>query len=144
MAKMVIIGIDEMEKKLEGISKGLRAEAIPKMLNAGAEVLERKWKDQIQEKGHVRTGAMMEHVSRTAVKIEPDGASIEVYPMGTDSHRINNAQKAFILHYGRNPNRRGRKAIKGDKFVNAAEKAAKPEVDAAMQKALDEFIAGKE
>lgn len=144
MARLTTTGIELAEERLQQIEKSLRAEAIPKMLNAGADVLIRKWQDQIQGKGHVRTGEMLGHVEKTEVRIEPNGASIEVYPTGTDSHRVTNAQKAFILHYGRKPNKRGRKEIKGDKFVTQAEKAAKAEVDAAMQQALNEITAGKE
>ena len=81
-------------------------------------------------------------VGMTDVSIGTNGMEISVYPQGTDSHRITNAQKAYILHYGRNPTKKGTKAIKGDRFVTAAEKKAKPAVFAAMQAALNEYVSG--
>lgn len=143
MAKLTVKGIDELERKLQGIEKGLRGEAMQKMLYAGADVLIEAWGGSIQSHHHVRTGAMLGHVDKTGINIGKDGLEISVYPMGTDSHRITNAQKAYILHNGRQPTRKGTKGIKGDKFVTEAERKAKPQVYAAMQQALDEFIDGK-
>lgn len=143
MARMVNTGDAELETALGQLEQGLRGEAIPAMLNAGGEKLKEAWKTSITQHHHVRTGAMLEAVQITEPKIEPDGASVEVYPEGTDSHRVTNAQKAFILHYGRRPNGKGRKEIKGHKFVTQAEKTARPEVDAAMQAKLNEYVAGK-
>ena len=143
MAQIRNSGIDMVEEDLWMIMNGLRGKAIPAILNAGADVLIKGWKQQIGADHH-RTGAMENAVDKTAVRYGDDGASIEVYPMGTDNHRITNAQKAFILHYGRQPNNRGHKAIKGDKFVDKAEAAVLSEVEAAMLDAMDRFIAGKE
>jgi hypothetical protein len=105
-------------------------------------VLEDAWRGEIEAKHHV-TYAMRDGVSMTDVTSGKDGLEISVYPHGTDTHRITNAQKAYILHYGRNQTKKGTKAIKGDKFVTEAEKTAKPQVYDAMQKALNEYIAGK-
>lgn len=143
MPKLSTDGIEDLERKLQEIGQGLRGEAVARALKAGGEVLVRSWQNEIEAK-HPGTGTMKGAVAMTEIRYDGDGASIEVYPMGTDSHRITNAQKAYILHYGRNPNRRGKKAIKGDKFVSSAERAAKGEALAAMQAAFDEYIAGKE
>lgn len=143
MPKLSTDGIEDLENQLKRIETGLRGRAVQTALKAGGEVLVRAWQSEI-ETSHPGTATMRDSVQMTEVRAEADGASIEVYPMGTDKrHRINNAQKAYILHYGRNQNKRGRKAIKGDKFVNKAERAAKDEAIAAMQTALNDFIAGK-
>lgn len=142
MARLTVTGLDEMEAKLKRLEQGLRGEAEVKMLKAGAAVLEDAWRGEIEAKHHV-TYAMRDGVSMTDVTAGKDGLEISVYPQGTDSHRITNAQKAYILHYGRNPTHKGTKAIKGDKFVTAAEKKAKPAVFAAMQAVLDEYVSGK-
>lgn len=144
MAKLTVKGFEELESRLQAIEKGLKGEAEDKMLRAGAKVLIEGWQESIESHGHRVTGAMAGSVGMTDIRRTPDGASIEVYPQGTDSHRINNAQKAYILHYGRNPTKKGTKGIKGDKFVTDAEKRSKERIHAAMQQALDEFIAGKE
>ena len=141
MARLTVTGIDELEARLKKLEQGLRGVAEVKMLKAGAAVLEDAWRGEIREK-HRLTGAMEGGVSMTDVTSDNDGLEISVYPMGTDSHRITNAQKAYILHYGRNPTKKGTKAIKGDRFVTAAEKKAKPAVFAAMQAALNEYVSG--
>ena len=141
MARLTVTGIDELEARLKKLEQGLRGVAEVKMLKAGAAVLEDAWRGEIREK-HRLTGAMEGGVSMTDVTSGNDGLEISVYPMGTDSHRITNAQKAYILHYGRNPTKKGTKAIKGDRFVTAAEKKAKPAVFAAIQAALNEYVSG--
>ena len=141
MARLTVTGIDELEARLKKLEQGLRGVAEVKMLKAGAAVLEDAWRGEIREK-HRLTGAMEGGVSMTDVTSGNNGLEISVYPMGTDSHRITNAQKAYILHYGRNPTKKGTKAIKGDRFVTAAEKKAKPAVFAAMQAALNEYVSG--
>lgn len=142
MARLSVNGIDELEARLKSLEAGLRGEAEVKMLKAGAQVLVDAWTGTIAEKHH-RTGAMEGSVGMTDVSIGTNGMEISVYPQGTDSHRITNAQKAYILHHGRQPTHKGTKEIKGDKFVTEAEKKAKPAVYAAMQAALNEYIAGK-
>ena len=144
MARLSTDGLDDFENQIRKIEAGLRGEAITAMLTAGGEVLKRSWEDKIGEYHHVRTGAMQQSVGITPVRYDGDGAYVEVYPMGTDSHRVTNAQKAFILHHGRSPKRIGTKGIKGDKFVTKAERDATAAANAAMQQKLNEYIAGKE
>ena len=139
MARLKVTGLDELENKLKAIEKGLRGEAMQNMLYAGAEVLINAWKGEIQNKHHIRSGEMLQNVDKTGINVGKDGLEISVYPQGTDSHRVTNAQKAYILHYGR----QGKAKIKGDRFVTDAEKTAKPQVYAAMQNALNEYISGK-
>lgn len=143
MAKLTVKGIDELEARLQALEKGLRSGAEVQMLQAGAAVLEEAWKGEIANRHH-RTGEMERNIGRTEIQSGKDGLEISVYPMGTDSHRITNAQKAYILHHGRQPTKKGTKGIKGDRFVTAAEKAAKPRVYEAMQKALNDYVSGKE
>ena len=144
MAKITSDGIELLENELKEIEKGLRGECMTAMLNAGADVLVETWRQSIQSHGHVRTGAMYQAVGKTGILSTKDGMSIEVYPQGTDSHRITNAQKAFILNSGRQPNKRGKKGIKGDHFVTDAENAARDKVTAAMQAVLDRYVSGKD
>ena len=145
MAKFLVDeAVSLMEEKLVRLERDLKRRCIYDMMNAGADVLIESWKNVIQEKRHVRSEAMYRSVAKTDVMEEVDGASIEVYPMGTDKHRINNAQKAFILHYGREAKKNGRKGIKGDKFVNTAEKRSKERVAAVMQEVLNRYISGKD
>ena len=143
MARLKVTGLDELENKLKAIEKGLRGEAMQNMLYAGADVLINAWKGSIQQKHHYRSHAMEDNVDKTSIHTAKDGLEISVYPMGTDSHRISNAQKAYILNYGRHAHKKGKEKIEGDKFVTDAEKTAKPQIYAAMQNALNEYISGK-
>lgn len=140
MAKITNDGIKLLENELKEIKKGLRGECMTVMLNAGADVLIENWRQSIQSHGHVKTGAMYQAVGKTEIQSTGDGMSIAVYPQGTDSHRVNNAQKAYILHYGRE----GKRKIKGDKFVTDAETATQQKVDAVMQAVMDQYISGKD
>lgn len=142
MARLTVTGLDELEARLKKLDAGLRGEAEVKMLQAGADVLVGAWVGEIALKHHGH-GVLEGSVGKSDIRVGSNGLEISVSPQGTDAHRITNAQKAYILHYGRNPTKKGTKAIKGDKFVTEAEKTAKPQVYAAMQKALDEYIAGK-
>ena len=141
MAKLTVTGIDELEAKLKKLEQGLRGIAETRMLKAGAQVLVDAWRGEIEARHHV-TYAMRDSVGMTEVKAGKDVLEISVYPMGTDSHRITNAQKAYILHYGRKPTNKGTKGIEGDKFVTAAERQAKPKVFEAMQQVLNEYVSG--
>lgn len=143
MANLRTSGIDLVERDLDRIARDLHGKAIPAILNAGADELIKAWKDEIGARHH-KTGEMERAVGKTDVRYDSKGASIEVYPMGTDSHRVTNAQKAFILHHGRKPTSKGTKKIEGDKFATAAEKKAKEAVIAAMRAKMNEFISGKE
>lgn len=139
MARLTNTGIEIVERDLAKIEKGLRGEAIPAILNAGADVLVKSWKEEITNR-HRKTSQrnmMRDAVAKTEIRFDGDGASIEVYPQGTDTeHRITNAAKAFILHHGRE----GKRKIKGDKFVTAAENSKAAEVSAAMKAALDKYV----
>lgn len=140
MAKITSSGIELLEDELEAMHGETLTRCMRDMLNAGADVLVENWRQSIQAHGHVKTGAMLNAVGKTDIQVDPDGMSISVYPQGTDSHRVTNAQKAFILHYGR----KGKKEIKGDKFVTEAEKAAQRKVEEAMQAVMDRYISGKD
>ena len=143
MAKLTVSGFDELENRLKAIEKGLRGEAMQNMLYAGADVMINAWRGSIEGHHHIRSSQMLNSVGKTGVNVGRDGLEISVYPMGTDSHRVNNAQKAYILHYGRQPTKKGTEDTKADRFGTEAERAAKPQGCEAMQRALNEYIAGK-
>lgn len=143
MGKLSTTGIDDFAERFKRIEQGLKSEALTSILNAGGEVLKKSWENKIREKHHIRTGAMINSITITAPKVEGYTAYIEVYPTGTDRHRINNAQKAFILDKGRKPRKNGKGKIQGDHFVRDAERSVKQQALDAMQAKLDEYIAGK-
>lgn len=143
MGKFSTTGIDDFAERFKRIEQGLKKEALTNILNAGGEIVKKSWEEQITLKNHIRSHAMIDNLKITQPVVEGYTAYVEIYPHGTDKHRINNAQKAYILNAGRRENAKGKGAITGDNFVRDAERKAKrPAIDA-MQKALDEYIDGK-
>lgn len=145
MAKLHLEGITEIEKQLTELQKDFANDISSRVLKAGAWELVNGWKKTIRDNHHVsrKDKEHMVDVVDWEISIKPDGSSATVYPRGTDSHRITHAQKAFILHYGRKPTKKGTKGITGDKFVTKAEKEATPKIVEAMQRALDRAVAEK-
>lgn len=139
MARLEIDAADDFAKEVRTLARDLREKAIADMLNAGADVLVNLWQDKIEAKYHVVTGDMLDSVSKTKPILGATSASIEVYPMGTDSHRVKNATKAFVLHYGRG----GKAKITGDHFVDEIDAEAEAKCAAAMQAVLDRYTSGK-
>lgn len=145
MAKLYLEGITEIEAQLMSLQKDIGGDISKRVLQAGAWELVNGWKKTIRDNHHV-SRLDKEHMV-DAVEwetfIRPEGSYATVYPRGTDSHRITHAQKAFILHYGRRPTKKGTKGITGDKFVRKAEKESAPKIMDAMQRALDRAVAEK-
>lgn len=125
-------GLDEVYREMqqEGETVG---ETAKKMLEAGGKECVKAWKIAIGMHGHSgegisgrATGDMINSVGIKFKKIKMNGMRIaEIYPLGKDRHGVRNAEKAFILHYGRSN-------MKGDRFVDDAERIAEEEAVPAM------------
>ena len=125
MARMEFSGTEEMMDALFAESEKLEKRAT-EMLGKAGEVVVKAWQDAIEEHGHVDTGAMRDSVRASKIKKNGDAYTSSIYPHGRDSHRVGNAEKAFILHYGTSK-------IKGDHFVDDAEERAEEAAEAAME-----------
>lgn len=114
------------------------------MLHAGVDTAKKLWKDVITERGHVDTGDMRDSVGAAFISYR-NGAA-EVYPLGrstTPSKRhggggkkrksVRNAEKAFILHYGRSN-------LLGDLFVDEIEDRILDKGYDAMAEAFEKFL----
>lgn len=126
MARMNWSGLDGVMRKLTQMEK-TAGPLTEKMLDAGAEVIAQSWKDAISSAGLIDSGAMQKSVK---AKKKSDG-SREIYPQGTDSRVVRNAEKAFIQHYGSS-------RIKATGFVDRAEAEAEGPAVEAMQRIWDE------
>jgi hypothetical protein len=82
------------------------------------------------KRGYIDTGDMLASVARADKS--PKGTA-EIYPQGTDSKGVRNAEKAFILHYGTS-------SVQGSRFVDDIEDKAAPEIYVAMGNVMDEYI----
>lgn len=150
MGKMQTEGIDKLIHDMENAGDG-SGELAEDMLDAGAEVVVQEWKDGIEEAGHVDTGAMRDSVKATGPKNKLERV---IYPTGTDKKGVRNAEKAFVLNYGRSkgstrlakkdPRRKNtkgqRSSFLGDRFVDKIEEKAAASSQLAMQHVLDEYL----
>lgn len=125
MATMKWTGLDDVFKEMQQAEETV-GEIADKMLEAGGQECVKAWREAIRSHGHSgrgisgrATGEMMEAVGVKFVKKQGKRCA-EIYPLGKDSNGVRNAEKAFILHYGRSN-------MKGDHFVDDAEKIAEAE-----------------
>lgn len=118
MAYLKWAGLDEVYREMQqaGATAG---ETAQRMIEAGGQECVKAWKLAIGMHGHVKTGAMQQSVDIKFIN-KNGRRCAEIYPMGKDSRGIRNAEKAFILHYGRSN-------LPGDHFVDEAEQIAEAE-----------------
>lgn len=133
MAKMKIDGLDETVEQMARMGQ-LTGTVADQMLLAGAAVMKKSWKDTITRHDFIDSHSMIDHVNfPKKPKTVLDVLTIDVYPQGKDDKGVRNAEKAFILHYGRS-------GMDASHFVDEAEQKAKAESEAAMVKIWDHFI----
>lgn len=130
MAKLGWSGLDETYKEMQQAGE-LVGEIAQEMLRVGGEKCVEAWRIAMGMYGHRPPGesgrATGEMEKSVGVKYkEKDGKRVaEVYPLGKDSHGVRNAEKAFILHYGRSN-------MKGDHFVDEADRLSEENAVPAM------------
>lgn len=78
-------------------------EAVPEMLKAGGAVMQKAQQEEIKTRFNSRrsTGALLASIKVSAVKEIDGGKRVEIYPNGKDKHGVRNAEKGFVLNYGR-------------------------------------------
>lgn len=100
MARIETTGFEEIEKQfLHRAEKAVKA--VPRMLKRGAEVLAEAQRREIDQMDIVDKGELMRSVKPTKVKQKEESSYIDVYPQGTDSKGVRNAEKGFIAQYGK-------------------------------------------
>lgn len=137
MAKFAVNGIDELAADLKRLGQLDNDELVSDMLDAGAGVVADEWKRGIREatKPNGRgTGDMESSVAPTkGIKKVGDVSAKEIYPQGKDRKGVRNAEKAFILHYGK----RGQVPTR---FVDAVEEAAEDKAVSAMKDVFNNYL----
>lgn len=132
MAKFTVSGLDDVQEAMLR-RDAATMEAVPEMLKAGGEVIRRAFQEETQKLNSTgrATGALAASMKVSAVK-ERDGAKyVEIAPTGKDKHGVRNAEKGFVLNYGRS-NMPARPW-----FTSANEKAA-DEATAEMRRVWEE------
>lgn len=135
MAYLKWEGLDEVYREMQRAGE-TTGETAQRMLEAGSQECVKAWKTAIGMYGHARgeskraTGAMQDSVGVKFVTKQGKRCA-EIYPLGKDSKGVRNAEKAFILHYGRSN-------MKGDHFVDEADRIAEENAVPVMQEIWDQ------
>ena len=132
MAKFNVVGLDDVQEAMLR-QDAIVEEAVPEMLKAGGEVIKRAFQTETKKLNSTgrATGALTASIKVSAVKERNGGKFVEIAPTGKDRHGVRNAEKGFVLNYGRS-NMPARPW-----FTSSNEKAA-PEVQEAMRQAWEE------
>ncbi len=126
--------IDDITNELRQLGEDVDGELGQDMLDEGAEIIEFNWIKSIKNHNHIDTGDMVNSVK--VAKGTKAKRFRDIYPQGKDGKGVRNAEKAFILHYGKS-------GVNGTRFVDEAEANADAECAVAMQRKLDEYIEKK-
>ena len=134
MAKMIIDGLDETVEQMARMGQ-LTGQVADEMLLDGAAEMKTAWQSNITMFGHVDTGEMRRKVgyNKKPTSVMESKKLLEIYPQGKDKQGTRNAEKAFVLHYGRSN-------MTGSHFVAKAEADGEPKAAAAMEARWDRFI----
>lgn len=101
------------------------------MLRAGGAEMAEAWRQEIDRRGFVLSGAMKNQVTYKLKTGKGKSLRAEVSSYGDDGRGMSNGTKAFYLHYGTS------RGIKASHWIDAAEQAADQKVQAAMRGVLD-------
>lgn len=136
MADFSVSGIDELAAQLKKLGQLGNDALVEEMLEAGAEVVVDEWKKGIKSAVKTKRSTGELEASVTTVKgIQKinDASAKTIYPAGKDSKGVRNAEKAFILHYGKS----GQPATL---FVDDVENKAEDKAADAMEKIFNDFL----
>lgn len=135
MARFDTSGLDDIISQMETMGAQV-SEVAEDMVQAACEEIKQAWRDEIEARGMVDTGAMRDSVGykRQPTKL-PDVVYNEVYPQGKDAKGVRNAEKAFILHYGKHN-------MQATYWADAADKKADSRVEQRLTEIFEKFIEG--
>ena len=133
MAKMRIEGMDEVIEDMIRVGQQTGPVA-DKMLLAGAEEVKKAWKRSIEKHGLINYSDMLKSVGYPRKpKTVNDVKTIDVYPQGKDRDGVRNAEKAFVLHYGRSN-------MDPTYFVDEANREGEEAAEKVMTEIWNDFI----
>lgn len=133
MAQMSTSGIDDLYNQLAQMGEQSNTKLIDEMLDAGADITVKAWKSAISAaiRTNRSTGATVESIGVSSKT--RSAASIEVTALGKDEKGVRNAEKAFILHYGKD-------GQPGTRCIDTAEEKAEPAAIEKMQEILNDYF----
>lgn len=134
MARFDTSGLDDTIREMRKLGEE-SGEAATAMLQAGAEEVKKAWRLAAEEHGLRDTGDMIESIGFAREPKDIGGIKeIDIYPQGKDRHGVRNAEKAFILNYGRT-------GYDPTYWVEDADRYSEDYAIPAMQAVWDEFVA---
>lgn len=137
MARFDTSGIDDVIRQMRDLQE-LAGPTADRMLMAGAEQVKIAWRQSAERHGHRDTGDMIDAIGYPRKpRTVDDVRAIDIYPQGVDHKGVRNAEKAFILHYGTSKR-------KGSHWIDDADEAAGPLVQAEMERIWDDYLRGRE
>ena len=126
-------GLDELIDDMYSLEADI-SELMDEMLFVGADEVKKAWQKAIRGHRHIDTGNMLESIGyKKKIGQEGDIKKIDIYPQGKDRKGVRNAEKAYVLHYGR-----GKKV--GSRFVDDAEDMAGPMAEKRLYEIYDQFL----
>lgn len=138
MSNFSFNGIDELAadmKKLDLLDNEI---LVAEMLDAGAEDVAEEWRKGVEKT--VRNvddrsyGDLHDSISVSkGVKKDGDASVKDIYPKGKDRKGVRNAEKAFILHYGKS-------GQSPTLFVDDVENAAEDKAVEAMSDVYNKYL----
>lgn len=129
MAKMEFSNFS-LEEKLRNLEGNFRREVTRKVLWAGAKVVEKEMRGEI-EKRHKVSGDLARSVKQTEIQEGIDESSVEIYTQGYDSRGVSNPMKNVIITQGYYHVRSG-KARKKDPYLKNMRKRIEPRLNSVM------------
>ena len=129
MAKMEFSDFS-LEDKLRNLEGNFRREVTRKVLWAGAKVVEKEMRGEI-EKRHKVSGDLAKSVKQTEIQEGIDESSVEIYTQGYDSRGVSNPMKNVIITQGYYHVRSG-KARKKDPYLKNMRKRIEPRLNSVM------------
>ena len=138
MARMTVDGTELDNPVLDKLGDQLRP-MIKRIVMAGSAAAEKRMQENIRQRNHIRNGDMLEAVGNNGYREFYRSGATDVYPQGNDRFGVRNADKAYIINYGRGGVRK-KGAKLGDKFITGDERNAEELVFEAMQAENDRII----
>ena len=143
MARVDNSGLDDVLKEMKRLGE-IDGTVAEDMILSGAEEYKKSWKASAKKHGYDRpgkskqaTGDMIKSIGYPRKpKTVQDALSLDIYPQGKDKKGVRNAEKAFVLHYGRTN-------MPGSHWVDEAEKNADGPATKAMTEVWDKHLEGK-
>lgn len=138
MADFGVSGIDELAMELKKLGQLDNGDLVGEMLEVGADVVVEEWKNGVQKavknKRDRSTGELLESITTNkGIQKLDDVSAKTIYPAGKDSKGVRNAEKAFILHYGKS-------GQAPTLFVDDAEAAAEDKAVDAMEQVFNDYL----